>query len=276
MSRGLLGGGRQRRGSVSSMSLEQPTAGDRHATEREFHDRLAEELRPDRMPPSSSLGALDSAILERAAVGPETKVLEVGCGAGDLTLALVAKGARVSAVDLSPGMVEVARRRVALFAPDAEVDFHSEPAERMSFADGSFDVAVGRFILHHVDLEPAAVELCRVLRPGGGAVFAENWGRNPILNLARRHVAGRVGVPRFGTPDERPLEPADLEPFARVFTEVRCEFPVFEFLRLFDRQILRFRSRSASRLLSRGDSLIHDHIPALRPYSFRVLVTFVR
>jgi hypothetical protein len=89
---------------------------------------------------------------------------------------------------------------------------------------------------------------------------------------ARRHVAGRFGVPRLGTEDEHPLAPADIAALAPHFADVRLTYPVFEFFRIFDRQVLRFRSHRASRVLRAMDRGA-GRVGRLRPYSFRVLVT---
>lgn len=148
------------------------------------------------------------------------------------------------------------------------------PVEAMNLEGDAFDVVVGRFILHHLDIGRAAPEIARVLRPGGRAAFAENSGRNPILMAARRHVVGRFGVPRLGTEDEAPLSDADIAALAPHFEQVQLSYPVFEFFRIFDRQVLRFRSPGASRVLG-GLDRAAGAVPALRGYSFRVVVTAI-
>lgn len=71
----------------------------------------------------------------------------------------------------------------------------------------------GNAILHHVNLQAAALELHRVLKPGGMAVFAEPLGHSPLLGLARRNLPS-PGKAR--DPHERPLRHADLEALGRV------------------------------------------------------------
>jgi hypothetical protein len=104
-------------------------------------------------------------------------------------------------------------------------------------------------------------------------VFLENSARNPVLMLARRHLAGRVGIPRLGTEDEMPLRRTDVTVLSEAFESIELSYPVFEFLRLFDRQVLRFRWPPASRLIAAADAAIARLVPAVRPFSFRVLVT---
>jgi len=244
---------------------------DRLARERAFHDQLAVDLDPSEMPPVA-LDHLDGALLRLIGDLRGKHVLDLGCGSGDLTLALSLAGAKTTGVDLSRGMVEVAEQRTAFFAPDAETDFVVAAVEALPINNEAFDVIIGRFILHHLDIPAAAAECARVLRQDGMAIFAENSGRNPILMFARNHLTGRFGIPRYGTPDERPLSSDDVESLRSRLPDLQLEYPVFEFFSLFDRQVLRFRWGLASKVLSTLDRAIWSWIPPARPWSFRVVV----
>ena len=251
-------------------SMSHPDAS-RLARERAFHDQLAADLMPDRMPPQDP-GALENALLDAAQLRPSMRVLDLGCGSGDLTIPLLDRGAEVTALDISPGMVHVAEQRVRAFRPRAACRFVTAPAESTALAPGSFDLVLGRYILHHLDLPLVAAELARLLAPAGRAVFLENSGRNLVLSLARDHLAGRAGIPRYGTEDERPLVEADAQALARHFGRVRLLYPVFEFLVLFDRQVLRYRYPRVGRVLRKLDQLVYERAPRLRRFSFRLLV----
>jgi ubiquinone/menaquinone biosynthesis C-methylase UbiE len=199
-----------------------------------------------------------------------TRVLDLGCGQGDLTLVLLARGAAVTGLDLSARMVDVARRRVELHANGRDARFVAGPVERTGLPSGSFDVIVGRWILHHVDLRPAAPELARLLAPGGRAVFLENSGANAWLNFARDRIVGRFGVPRIGTRDERPLVADDWRVLEHNFSSVRGEFPLVDIFTLLDRQVFRYRSSRISAACCSLDRVIGRS--RLRKYSYRVLV----
>jgi ubiquinone/menaquinone biosynthesis C-methylase UbiE len=111
--------------------------------------------------------ARDLIVAAVAAVRP-LRILEVGCGWGELATRLARDtGADVSAVDLSPRMVELARA--------AGVQAEEGDVQGLPFADGQFDVVVAAWMLYHVpNLELALSELRRVLRPGGRLVAATN------------------------------------------------------------------------------------------------------
>jgi ubiquinone/menaquinone biosynthesis C-methylase UbiE len=246
---------------------------DRLAREREFHDALARRYDAAGMPPRP-LEPLEAAALAEAGELRGRRVLDLGCGTGDLTLALLDAGAEVTAIDLSPGMVELARGRVQHFRPAAPPPrFVIAAAERLPFDDGAFDVVIGRFILHHLDLARAPAEIARVLGTGGVAVFAENSARNRLLMFARERVAGRFGIPRYGTADEHPLGDRDLTRLGAAFDRVRLSYPVFDFFVIFDRQVLRFRRPRLSRVLRALDGAIWRMLPPARKFSFRVVVT---
>jgi ubiquinone/menaquinone biosynthesis C-methylase UbiE len=155
------------------------------------------------------------------------RVLELGCGAGDLSLELLRRGARLTALDLSPGMVELAAARAARFRPGADARFVEGAAERTGLPDASFDVVAGKWVLHHVDVAGAAAEVRRLLAPGGRTVFFENQDRNPLLRLARRRLWGSRRLDWVGTRDEHPLARADLDTLGRSFDSLVLEYPSF-------------------------------------------------
>ena len=96
------------------------------------------------------------------AEGRPTRLLDVGCGPGELTERFVRDiGAEVRAIDISPRMVELTCAR----GIQAELG----DAEELAFADGEFDCVFAGWVLYHVPkLEQAIAECARVLRPAGG------------------------------------------------------------------------------------------------------------
>jgi len=146
-----------------------------------YADRLRDEL--DGKPLDR---ALLTALLEQEPAG--APVADLGCGPGHVTgwLAahLAAQGATAVGVDLSPGMIEVARRE----QPGAEFrvgDLLSLPA-----ADGEFGAVIAFYSIIHLrpaELPGALAEMYRVLRPGGLALLAFHAGAEV------RHVTDWLG-----------------------------------------------------------------------------------
>ena len=99
---------------------------------------------------------------------PGPKVVNVGCGAGSLTLALVARGLEVTSVDGSSAFVESLRHAVADRHPGVSAPVLCADVHALPFPDAAFDGAVCGEVLEHLDDDRrAAAEITRVLRPGG-------------------------------------------------------------------------------------------------------------
>jgi SAM-dependent methyltransferase len=85
------------------------------------------------------------------------------------------------------------------------------------FADDSFDIVVGHYILSHLDLERVLPEIRRILKPGGRAVFVETLAHNPFLRL------GRLLTRRVESEPGQPLTAADWELCSRYFADFEHE-----------------------------------------------------
>ncbi|MDD2764212.1 MAG: class I SAM-dependent methyltransferase [Opitutaceae bacterium] len=98
--------------------------------------------------------------------GAEATALDVATGGGHAALFLARGGWRVTAGDIAPRMLENARRLAA--EAGLEIDTRLFPAEKMPFADATFDLVTARVAPHHFS-SPArfVAEAARVLRPGG-------------------------------------------------------------------------------------------------------------
>ena len=109
----------------------------------------------------------DVAIEALREVSPR-RVFEAGPGPGEFAERVAHElGADVTAVDVSPRMVELTRAR--------GVAAHVGTVEELPFPDGSFDCAVANWMLYHVaDLDRGLAEIARVLRPGGRLVAIGN------------------------------------------------------------------------------------------------------
>jgi phosphatidylethanolamine/phosphatidyl-N-methylethanolamine N-methyltransferase len=151
----------------------------------------------------AGFGAQRRRSLALLAARPGERVLIVGCGTGG-DLPYLDAGAQVTAVDLTPAMVERTRRRAA--ALGRAVDARVMDAQSLEFADASFDAVVLHLILAVVPDPAAAIrEAERVLRPGGRAVVFDKWvaddrepslfrrAGNLVANLVATDITRRLG-----------------------------------------------------------------------------------
>jgi len=126
------------------------------------------------------------------------RVLDVGCGTGDLTLAIekqVGPNGKVVGIDAASEMITYARQKATRLGSVA--DFRVEPVEALSFADHTFDVVISSLAFHHFPAplkEQALVEIRRVLKPGGRVLIVD------ALRSSHHffpHPALKVGVEDF-------------------------------------------------------------------------------
>jgi len=118
--------------------------------------------------------------------------LEVAIGTG-LNLPHYPPGVRLTGVDLSPGMLALARRRAADLGRTA--DLREADAQALPFADASFDTVVCTMSLCSVPDERAAIaEMHRVLRPGGQLLLADHVAAPNRLLRAGQQLAERITV----------------------------------------------------------------------------------
>jgi len=130
---------------------------------------------------------LAGGVFEWLGAQPGERLLDVGCGDGQLTARIGEMGANVCGVDASPAMVAAARTR-GISADEAG-------AEKLPYADASFDAVFSNTALHWIREQDAMMaEVHRVLRPGGRFV-AEMGGHGNIaaIRVALMAVLGRHG-----------------------------------------------------------------------------------
>lgn len=145
---------------------------------------------------------LRRASIELAGIQPGARVLEVGCGTGDLALAARAKSGAdgvVYGIDPAPEMIAVARDKTA--RAGLAVDFRPGVVEALAFPDAGFDIVLSSLMMHHLPDElkrRGLAEMARVLKPGGRLLIVDFLRPTTHLELIRigvlLHGALRVGV----------------------------------------------------------------------------------
>jgi SAM-dependent methyltransferase len=124
-------------------------------------------------------------------IAPETRLLDVGCGAGQLALIAARAGAQVIGCDIATNWLDRARARA--LAEGLEVKFEEGDAEALPYRNGQFDAVVsliGAMFAPRPEL--VAAELTRVCRPGGTIAMA-NWTPDGFIGqmfkTISRHIA---------------------------------------------------------------------------------------
>jgi 2-polyprenyl-6-hydroxyphenyl methylase/3-demethylubiquinone-9 3-methyltransferase len=136
--------------------------------------------------PQKALHALNPArlgyVAERTTLR-DAKVLDVGCGGGLLSEALAKSGAHVTAIDLAPNLLKVARLHgleLAQQQPGIKVEYRQMPVEALAGeAPASFDAVTCMEMLEHVPDPASIVRACATLLKPGGRLFLSTLNRTP-------------------------------------------------------------------------------------------------
>lgn len=131
------------------------------------------------------------------------RVLDVGCGTGVVAITAARAGAKVSGLDLTPVLIERARKNASIAKVD--VDFREGDAEALPYPDGAFDVVLSQFG-HMFAPRPAVAvkEMLRVLKPGGRIAFS-TWPPEHVIGRMFALVARNQPPPPPGA--EQPAPP---------------------------------------------------------------------
>lgn len=129
-----------------------------------------------------------SALIDQAKLKGGQRILDLACGSGTLALMVLqrAPATFVTGVDGDPAMLAQARRKTT--AAGVTVRFDEALADRLPYAEASFDRVLSSLFFHHLDRDTrraALREALRVLAPGGELHVAD-WGQaaNPLMRVA--------------------------------------------------------------------------------------------
>jgi ubiquinone/menaquinone biosynthesis C-methylase UbiE len=163
---------------------------------RRYFDRWAGRYEEDRR--SRWNAGLQQQALEALELGPEDRLLDVGCGTGAAVREAGRIANRAVGVDLSPAMIERARGWPDL---PPNVEFRVGESARLPVDDGEFTAVLCTNAFHHYpDPEAAAAEMCRALEPSGPLVIGDGCADLRAARIAdwllRRFEPGHVRLYR--------------------------------------------------------------------------------
>ncbi len=115
------------------------------------------------------------------------RVMVPGCGFGDDAIRLAKLGAHVYASELSPDLLNIARKRSVKMGM-ANIHFDVMAAEALSYPDNFFDIVYFNDILHHVDIPMAIAEARRVLKPAGRVIANELYTHSSLQRVRQSRV----------------------------------------------------------------------------------------
>jgi len=133
--------------------------------------------------------------LERVGSLEGKRVLEIGCGTGDLSALLASRGARVVGIDLCEAHLARARLQSARLGVADTCEFIHGNAEDFPLSDRSLDVVISKSTLQYMDRGRVLERCIRALAPDGALALNENLPGNPFIRVSRglRSARARLG-----------------------------------------------------------------------------------
>ncbi len=136
--------------------------------------------------------------IDAVALAPGARVLEIGCGAGHLTMQLAERGLKIEAVDASPAMVELTAERAREKGFEQLVNVAVADVHVLPFAAGEFDLVVAVGVLPWLHTPAAAVrEMARVLARDGQLVLTADNGARLTSFTDPREILARTPLRRI-------------------------------------------------------------------------------
>ncbi|MDD4973352.1 MAG: class I SAM-dependent methyltransferase [Bacteriovorax sp.] len=194
----------------------------------------------------------------------EYHLLDFGCGPGDNSLRFARAGYKVAGFDICEKNINSCKILFEKNNNSEQGNFLVGVAEKIPFADESFEVVVGIDILHHVDIPKAISEVQRVLKKDGIAIFREPV-EVPFFDIIRNTKLVRFLFPNKSsleahiTEDERKLNKFDLNTIKEIFPNMTIERSLV--LSRFDK-ILRKHDNPKSSGLEKWDYFCSKILPS--------------
>jgi len=199
----------------------------RRERRRAGFDRVAERYDATRV---GYPDALVDEMLATAGVGPGDPVLEVGCGTGQLTRQLADRGMALTAIDLGPAMVAVARKRL----DDRHVHWWVGPFEEFDAGGETFALVVSATAFHWIDPAVALPRAADLLRRGGWLAVMSTFEHcdEPLETALRAVWMRHTGATTWQEPPPAPwvvgpiqASPRFGDPVVHSYTERRTMAP---------------------------------------------------
>lgn len=188
-------------------------------------------------------------------------VLDLGCGSGENVVVLVARGAQVIGMDISPDLIAIAQQRLGNANLNAAVRVGD--AYNTGLDDASVDVIFCIALIHHLDIKLVRDEMRRILRESGSVILQEPIRFSEVYTRVRKMLPDRVDISEY----EHPLTQHELAVMIQPFETDGTRYFRLPFVPLFSR-FLPFLNVAAWK----ASDWIIRHFPTTKKYATCVVM----
>ncbi|MCM1122220.1 MAG: methyltransferase domain-containing protein [Eubacterium sp.] len=204
------------------------------------------------------------------------RVLDIGCGNGEVSVFCARQGAQVLGIDASKSSVALTlenaqMNHVKIAQGKGEVSAECMDALDIDkFIDTPFSMVVGKFILHHLEpFDIFAKKLAQVTVDNGTLIFYENSANNKLLMFFRNHIVGKFGIPRMGDGIEIPLMESEINELKKYF-DVEIVIPKLVLFSLIGAYLIRFKA--ARKVFEMLDNFCYRHFVWMHRWSYHQIL----
>jgi len=193
----------------------------------------------------------------------QKEILDFGCGTGEISNELALLGAHVTGIDISPEMIELARRRVAINGVQDRTRFIAGDVTKTPFPENKFDSIVCFAVLHHVDLHTVMPLLVASLKPGGKMVMVEPIAFSPAL----QRLKDKIPIGKSHSPVDRQLNMDDCRFISGCLENIQVRY-----YDLFSRLSPVFRWKAAYLFFGAIDAALIAVFPFLKKFYGEIVI----
>lgn len=203
-------------------------------------------------------------------------ICEFGCGSAEIScqIAYIVRNATVLGFDISPELIEVAKKRANINNLQNSTKFIVADAEEKPFQCKQFDVVLALAIIHHVDIKKVIPNLLEMLRPGGMIIIKE-----PIaFSRPLQKIRDLTPIKKDVSPDERQLCKSEVSYLLSVIENPKCFY--YKYLGRLERVFSNRNKIDKGHLITkfiltclfRLDNLLFTVLPFFRKYAGMILI----
>lgn len=148
------------------------------------------------------------------------KVCDLGCGDGQVAVQMAKMGAEVTAIDISPELIELVEKRAIVNDVKDRVNAIVGDVEHADLPVGSFDYVVCYDVLHHVAIAAVVPKILDMMKPGGKAIMIEPVAFSALLEKVREWAP----IEKDASPLDRQLNKSEIDEIARYFARHKATY----------------------------------------------------